>query len=84
MKLFASLTAAQADEAERGTLRGDFVWVDDPGPAGAAEDAVWVSIEVPDNRTGKYEQRSDRPLGYRRFMLPARMTNLHRAQRVSP
>jgi hypothetical protein len=84
VKLFAALSAPEADQAERGALRGDFVWVDDPHPEEAAVDAVWVSIDVPDNRMARFERRSDQRLGYREFLLPSRITNLHRAQRVQP
>lgn len=82
MKLFTPLSIAEAEQAERGALRGDFVWVDKPDPDQTAEDVVWVAIDVPDNRMPKFEKRSDRRLGYREFLLPARITNLHRAQRV--
>jgi hypothetical protein len=84
LKLFTSLSSAEADQAERGRLRGDFVWVDDPGAAQAAADAIWVAIDVPNNRMGKFEKRSDRSVGYREYLLPARITNLHRAERVQP
>lgn len=83
VRLFTPLSAAQADQAERGALYGDFlVWVDHPQPGAAAEGAIWVEIEVPDTRLGKFEKRQGPQLGYREFVLPTRMTNLHRAQRV--
>lgn len=84
MKLFTPLSIDEADLAERGALRGDFVWVDRPAPETAAAGVVWVAIEVPDNRMAKFEKRSGAELGYREFLLPSRMTNLHRAQRVQP
>jgi hypothetical protein len=84
MKLFTALSIAEADQAERGALRGDFIWVDNPDPETAAEDAVWMAIEVPDNRMAKFEKRSGPRLGYREFLLPSRITNLHQAQRVQP
>ncbi len=84
MKLFTSLPATAADQAERGMLRGDFVWVDNPQRDEATEDSVWVAIEVPDNRMARFEQRLDPQLGYRAFLLPSRITNLHRPQRVQP
>ena len=82
MKLFTPLSAAEADQAERGVLRGDFVWVDSPRTDEATEDTVWVSIDMPDNRMARFERRSDPRLGYREFLLPSRITNLHRALRV--
>jgi hypothetical protein len=82
MRLFTPLSAAEADRAEQGVLRGDLVWVDSPQPDDADADSVWVSIEVPDNRMAKFETRVDSQLGYREFLLPARITNLHRAERV--
>jgi hypothetical protein len=85
MRLFTSLSDAEADQAERGALYGDFrVWVDHPQPGAATEDAIWVAIDVPDNRLGKFEKRQGSRPGYREFVLPTRMTNLHRAQRVQP
>lgn len=82
VKLFTPLSIAQADQAERGALRGDFVWVDNPDAVKAADDAVWVAIEVPDIRVHRFEKRSDRRLAYREFLLPTRVTNLHRAERI--
>jgi hypothetical protein len=82
VKLFTPLSASEANEAERGALRGDFVWVDNPLPDETAEDAVWVTIDVPDNRMAKFEKRSNTPRAYREFLLPSRITNLHQAQRV--
>lgn len=82
VKLFTSLSAAEADQAEHGTLRGDFVWVEHPEPEAGAEHLVWVSIEMPDNRLAKFERRPDRQRARREFLLPARVTNLHQAQRV--
>jgi hypothetical protein len=82
VKLFIPLSTAEADQAERGALRGDFVWVDNPDAGDAADEVVWVTIDVPDNRVHRFEKRSDRRLGYREFLLPARITNLHRAERV--
>jgi hypothetical protein len=82
VKLFIRLSTAEADQAERGALRGDFVWVDNPDPNDAADDVVWMAIDVPDNRVHRFEKRSDRPRGYREFLLPARITNLHRAERI--
>jgi hypothetical protein len=91
VKLFTALSEADADLAERGALRGDHVWVDDPAVGPAPEGSVWVMIDVPDNRTAKFEQRSD--VGgwggpdpraeHREFLLPSRLTNLHRPQRVT-
>lgn len=82
MKLFTLLSDAEAEQAERGNLRGDFLWVDNPLAEKAAHDAVWVTIEMPDNRMARFETRSDAGLAYREFRLPSRITNLHRAQRV--
>ena len=82
MKLFASLSAAEADMAGRGVLRGDFVWVDNPDPETADADSVWVAIDMPDNRMARFERLPGPRLDHREFLLPARITNLHRAQRV--
>jgi hypothetical protein len=82
MRLFTPLSAAEADQAARGVLRGDFVWVDNPRPDEADDDSVWVSIDVPDNRLAKFEKRLDPQPGYREFLLPSRITNLHQARRV--
>ncbi len=82
MKIFASMSAAEADQAGRGALRGDFVWVDSPSPGKAGEDSVWVAIDMQDNRMARFERRRDAP--HREFLIPARITNLHRAQRVQP
>jgi hypothetical protein len=82
MKLFASLSADEADQAGRGVLRGDFVWVDSLQPERADDGSVWVAIEMPDNRMGRFERRVDPGLGSREFLLPARITNLHQAQPV--
>ena len=82
MKLFTPLTEAEADQAERGVLRDDFIWFDKPHRDAAGEDAVWVSIEMPDVRMSRFERDSDPRLGHRRFLIPARITNLHEAQRV--
>lgn len=83
VRLFTPLTDAQADQAERGALYGDsFVWVDDPQRVKAEQGSIWVAIDVPDTRLGKFEQRQGPQLGYREFVLPVRMTNLHRAERV--
>ena len=76
MRLFAPLSEAEADQAEHGSLRGDHVWVDNPRPKEAATDAVWVSIEIPDNRMAKFEKQPEPRLGYREFLLPSRITNL--------
>ncbi len=82
MKLFTSLSSAEAEQAERGALRGDFVWVDNPDPREAAEDAVWITIDVPDKRMPRFEKRTDVRPGRREFLLPSRITNLHRAERA--
>lgn len=83
MRLFTSLTAAEAEQAERGALYGEFfVWLDRPQPGAATADAIWVAIDVPDNRLGKFEKRQNARPGVREFVLPTRMTNLHRAERV--
>jgi hypothetical protein len=82
VKLFTPLSTAEAEQAERGMLRGDLVWVDNPKPGAATEDSVWVAIEVPDNRMARFERRLHPQLGYREFLLPSRITNLHRPQRV--
>ena len=82
MKLFTLLSEAEADQAERGALDDGFVWVDNPQPAEPREGAVWVSIEMPDVRMHRFEKDLDPRLGYREFLIPARITNLHQAQRV--
>jgi hypothetical protein len=84
MKLFTPLSATDADQAERGMLRGDFLWVDKPKAGEGKADSVWVSIEVPDNRMSRFERRQDPRPGQRAFLLPARITNLHQAKRVQP
>lgn len=84
MRLFTLLSEAQAEQAERGALYGEFfVWLDHPQPGAAATGGTsWVAIEVPDNRLGKFEKRQGPEFGYREFVLPTRITNLHRAERV--
>jgi hypothetical protein len=82
MLLFTPMSEAEADQAARGVLRDDLVWLDSPQPAAADADAVWVSIEMPDVRMARFEKDSDPRLGHRRFLIPARITNLHQAQRV--
>ena len=82
MKLFTLLSTAEADQADRGVLRGDRIWVDNPDVSQAADHMVWVTIDVPDNRMAKFERRSDPRPGRREFLLPSRITNLHGAQRV--
>lgn len=82
MKLFTALSAAAAEQAERGMLRGDFLWVDHPQAHDAAADSVWVAIEMPDNRMARFEKLSGPQTGHREFLLPSRITNLHRPQRV--
>lgn len=82
MRLFTPLSAAEAEQAERGLLRGQLIWVDRPQPDAAPADAVWVAIDVPDNRLAKFETRADSNRGYRSFLLPSRITNLHQADRV--
>lgn len=82
MRLFASLSADEADQAVRGVLRGDFSWVNAPVRDEAEEDAVWVSIEMPDVRLARFETDADPRLGYREFLIPSRITNLHQAERV--
>ena len=84
MRVFARLSAAEADQAERGALRGEFVWVDNPQTWESDEASAWVAIDVPDNRMGKFERRVGSRVDRREFLLPARMTNLHRAERVLP
>lgn len=84
MKLFARLSAAEAAEAERGALRADVVWFDSPQPGGAADDSVWVTIDVQENRMARFERRIDPKLGHREFLVPARITNLHRPEPVEP
>jgi hypothetical protein len=84
MKLFTPLSADHADQAERGALRGDLVWFDKPEAAKASEDAVWMSIEVPDNRMARFEKRLGPQVGHREFLLPSRITNLHKVQRIQP
>jgi hypothetical protein len=83
VNLYASMSAAEADRAEHGALRGDFVWAEEPRPDEAAADTVWVSIDVPDKRLHRFERRDDARRGYREFLLPARITNLHRARRIT-
>ncbi len=82
MRLFTLLSDDQADQALRGTLYGEFLWVDDPRAGSTATDAVLVAIDVPDNRLPKFETRSDPQRSYREFRLPTRLTNLHQAERV--
>ena len=82
MRLFTPLSAEEADQAMRGVLRGDFTWVDDPAHAEAEEGAVWVSIEMPDVRLARFETDADPQRGSREFLIPSRITNLHRAERV--
>ena len=84
MKLFARLSAAQAADAERGALRGDIVWFDRPQPNAAADDSVWVAIDMQENRMARFERRIDPKLGHREFLLPARITNLHRPEPLQP
>jgi hypothetical protein len=84
MKLFARLSAAEAAEAERGALRGDYVWFDNPQPDGAADDSVWVAIDVQENRMARFERRIDPKLDHREFLVPSRITNLHRPEPVQP
>lgn len=76
------MSEAEADQAERGMLRDDLVWVDKPRPERASADAIWVSIEMPDVRMARFEKDSDPRLGHREFRIPARITNLHQAERV--
>jgi len=82
VRLFTALPELEAGQAERGSLYGDFIWVDRAQPGEAAEGTVWMAIDVPDNRLPKFETRSDAQLGYRQFRLPSRVTNLHPARRV--
>jgi hypothetical protein len=82
MLLFTPMSETEADLAERGMLRDDLVWVDNPKPERGSDDAVWVSIEMPDVRMARFEKDSDPRLGYREFRIPARITNLHQAHRV--
>jgi hypothetical protein len=82
VRLFTPLSDAEADQAERGALYGEFLWFDRPRVGEAGEDAVWVAIDVPDNRVHRFETRSDEGRAYREFRLPTRVTNLHQAQRV--
>jgi hypothetical protein len=84
MKLFARLSTAEAAAADRGALRGDFVWFDNPQPDEAADDSVWVAIDLPENRMSRFERRIPPGLGHREFLLPARITNLHRPERLQP
>jgi hypothetical protein len=76
------MSETEVDQAERGMLRDDLIWVDNPTPGRAAEGAIWVSIEMPDVRMARFEKDSDPRLGYREFRIPARITNLHQAERV--
>lgn len=76
------MSPAEADQAERGALYGEFVWVDQPQRDAAEPEATWVTIEMPDIRMHRFEIRSDSARGYREFRLPSRVSNLHRAQRV--
>ncbi len=80
MMLFAPLSEIDAGAAERGALYGQFVWLDRVRPDEARDDAVWVAIDVPDNRLHRFETQS--PRGHREFLLPSRVTNLHTAHRV--
>ena len=82
MRLFTSLSAEEADQAIRGVLRGEFSWVSSPVRDEAEAGAVWVSIEMPDVRLARFETDADPQLGYREFLIPSRITNLHRAERV--
>ena len=84
MRLFTRLSAEDADQAARGALRGDFLWVDNFAPDKPEENAVWISIEVPDVRLAKFETRASSQLGCREFLIPSRITNLHRVDRVQP
>jgi hypothetical protein len=84
MRIFTRLSALEADQAERGVLRGDFVWVDAPQAEEATEDSVWVAIDMPDNRMARFEKRLDPRARRREFLLPSRITNLHRPERVRP
>lgn len=81
LRLFTPLSAEEAEQAVRGALRGNFVWVDNPVPDDA-EDAVWVAIEVPDVRLARFESHPDPERAHREFLIPSRITNLHRAERV--
>jgi hypothetical protein len=82
VRLFTPLSASEADQAARGNLRGEFLWVDKPEASDASADAVWMSIDVPDKRLHRFETREVRRPGCRQFLLPARVTNLHQAQRT--
>jgi len=78
------MSAAQADQAERGALYGEFIWVDNPQPDDVAPDAVWVAIDMPDIRMHRFEIRTELERGFREFLLPSRVSNLQAAQRVNP
>jgi hypothetical protein len=80
MKVFASMSEGEAEQAVGGVLRDDQLWTQAPHPDEAPADAVWVSIEMPDVRMARYE--TDPVHGHRQFLIPARVTNLHQAQRV--
>jgi hypothetical protein len=84
MRLFTPMSDAEADQAERGALYGEFIWADKPQPEAAAPGMIWVTIDMPDIRMHRFEIRADSARGYREFLLPSRVTNLHQAQRVDP
>lgn len=84
LRIFTPLSAADAESATRGTLRGDSVWFDAPVPQEADPDAVWVGIDMPGNRMARFERPVQPGAGHREFLLPARIINLYRPQVVRP
>lgn len=85
MKLYTPLSA---DEAERATSGlgfpdGEFFFVDNPDPDEADDDAVWVVIEIPDERALPFERPTATELGYREFALPASVAGEFRATRAN-
>ncbi len=75
MRLFTRLSAAEAEQAMRGTLRGDLLWFDSPA-LDEAGPGVWVAIDMPDVRLARFESHADPGRGHREFLIPSRVTNL--------
>jgi hypothetical protein len=69
--LYTRLSAQQARRFEQGGALppDELYFADRPLIEGAAADAVWVAIEVPDAEAAVFETVTPPDLGYREFVL---------------
>jgi hypothetical protein len=84
VKLYTPLALDEAARLDRGEGFGEatFYFVDRPDPDEAADDAVWIVIEIPEERALPYEDPSAVERGYREFALPGQLASQFPARRA--